>query len=66
MLILTPTQQKIFDYLRTHKTPASAQYLAEYFMISYTTSLQTLRFLVSEEEAKAIKVGRKKLYTIAE
>jgi hypothetical protein len=35
-------------------------------MISYTTSQQTLRFLVSEEEAKVIKVGRKKLYTIAE
>lgn len=66
MLTLTPVQQKIFNYLRTHKTPASAQYLAEYFMISYTTSQQTLRFLASEKEAKVIKVGRKKLYTIAE
>jgi len=65
MLTLTPAQQKIFDYLRTHKTPVSAQYLATYFMVSYDTALKTLRFLVEEEEAKSMKVGRKKLYVIA-
>jgi Fe2+ or Zn2+ uptake regulation protein len=65
MLILTPSQQKIFDYLRTHKKPVSAQYLSNYFMISYETALKALRFLVEEEEAKVIKVGQKKLYAIA-
>lgn len=59
MLILTPTQQKIFDYLRTHKTPASAQYLAEYFMISYTTSLQTLRFWCQKKKPRQLRWGAK-------
>lgn len=64
MLTLTPVQQKIFEYLRTHKTPMDAEALAKYFMVSKHTASSTLRHLLREEEVELIKVGRKKFYKL--
>jgi len=40
--VLTPTEQKIWDYLKEHKTPITAGTMAKRFIISQSKSYQTL------------------------
>lgn len=45
MIQLTPTQEKLFNYLATHKRPVSIKKLSGYFLLHPTTVGDGLRAL---------------------
>ena len=63
---LTPIEQKIFDYLKTHKTPVTSGTLAKRFIISKSKSNQALSLLERHGFAKVFNIGRTKFYKFNE
>jgi uncharacterized membrane protein len=59
---LTPTEQKIWDYLKEHKTPITAGTLAKRFIISQSKSYHTLAMLERNGLAVSFNVGTTKFY----
>lgn len=62
--VLTSAEQKIFDYLRTHKTPVTAGTLAKRFIISQSKSYHALSLLERNGLAVSFNVGSTKFYRI--
>jgi hypothetical protein len=63
---LTSAEQKIFDYLKTHKTPVTSGTLAKRFIISQSKSNQALSLLQRHGFATSFNVGRTKFYKFNE
>ncbi len=59
---LTWAEQKIWDYLKEHKTPVTAGTLAKRFIISQSKTSQALAMLERHGLASAFSVGRTKFY----
>lgn len=59
---LTWAEQKIWDYLKEHKTPVMAATLAKRFIISQSKTSQALAMLERHGFAEAFTVGRSKFY----
>lgn len=63
---LTATEQKIWDYLKEHKTPVAAGTLAKRFIISQSKANTTLAMLERNGLATSFSVGKTKFYKKAE
>jgi len=59
---LTSTEQKIWDYLKEHKTPITAGTMAKRFIISQSKSYQTLAMLERNGLVVSFNVGTTKFY----
>jgi len=63
-LEMTHIEQKIWDYLVTHKTPVSATALAKRFIISKGHVGRILKTFADKGIADVVSVGRTKLYKV--
>ncbi len=63
---LTSAEDKIFEYLKTHKTPVTAGTLAKRFIISQSKTNQALSLLQRHGFATVFNVGRTKFYKFNE
>jgi len=63
-LEMTHIEQKIWDYLVTHKTPVSAIALSKRFIISRGHVARILRTFADKGIADVVSVGRAKLYKV--
>ena len=59
---LTWAEQRIWDYLKEHKTPVTAGTLAKRFIISQSKTSQALAMLERNGLADSFNVGRTKFY----
>lgn len=64
--VIHPNDEKIWDYLLTHKTPVSATDLAKRFLLSQSKVSKTLKSFADQGIADVIQVGKAKYYTIKE
>ena len=55
-------EQKIWEYLKEHKTPVTTDTLAKRFIISQSTVKRTMTMLERNELVDVIKIGSKKYY----
>ena len=58
--------EKIWNYMLTHKTPVSQEKMARYFLISKSHAGRALNFFVEHGIAEVIKIGTKKFYKVKE
>ena len=58
--------EKIWNYMLTHKTPVSQEKMARYFLISKSHAGRALNFFVEQGIAEVVKVGTKKFYKVKE
>lgn len=58
--------EKIWNYMLTHKTPVSQEKMARYFLISKSHAGRALNFFVEQGIAEVIKIGTKKFYRVKE
>jgi predicted transcriptional regulator len=63
---IDPRDEKIWNYMITHKTPVSQEKMARYFLISKSHAGRALNFFVEQGIAEVIKVGTKKFYKVKE
>jgi hypothetical protein len=61
-----PRDEKIWNYMLTHKTPVSQEKMAKYFLISKSHAGRALNFFVEQGIAEVIKIGAKKFYRVKE
>lgn len=59
---LTSAEQKIWNYLKEHKTPVTAGTLAKKFIISQSKAYQALALLERSGMAVSFKIGNAKFY----
>ena len=63
---IDPRDEKIWNYMITHKTPVSQEKMARYFLISKSHAGRALNFFVEQGIAEVVKVGTKKFYKVKE
>jgi hypothetical protein len=63
---IDPRDEKIWNYMLTHKTPVSQEKMARYFLISKSHAGRALNFFVEQGIAEVIKIGAKKFYRVKE
>ena len=63
---IDPKDEKIWNYMITHKTPVSQEKMARYFLISKSHAGRALNFFVEQGIAEVVKVGTKKFYKVKE
>ena len=63
---IDPKDEKIWNYLTTHKTPVSQEKMAKHFLISQSHASRALNFFVEQGIAEVIKIGTKKFYKVKE
>ena len=63
---IDPRDEKIWNYMLTHKTPVSQEKMARYFLISKSHAGRALNFFVEQGIAEVVKVGTKKFYRVKE
>ena len=56
------SEQKIWDYLKEHKTPVTIDTLIKRFIVSKSTVSRTLSMLERHGLVDVIKIGSKKYY----
>lgn len=61
---LTQTEEKIFEYLATHKTPVMAGTMAKRFIVSQSHASAILRSLHEKGLADIVQIGKNKFYKI--
>lgn len=59
---IEPKDKRIWDYLRTHKTPVTQEKIAKYFLISKSHAGRALNYFVDQGLADVVKVGSIKYY----
>lgn len=64
MVEMTPMEEKIWNYLLTHKTPVSAAKLSKYFIISQSKASSTLKKFADQSIADVIVIGKIKYYKV--
>ena len=63
---IDPRDERIWNYIITHKTPVSQEKMARYFLISKSHAGRALNFFVEQGIAEVVKVGTKKFYKVKE
>jgi Fic family protein len=63
---MTEFEEKVWDYLRTHKTPVQAKTLAKLWIISDNKVARALNRFVENEIVDLIQMGSKKFYKVKE
>jgi len=63
---MTDFEEKVWDYLRTHKTPVQAKTLAKLWIISDNKVARVLNRFVENEIVDLIRMGSKKFYKVKE
>lgn len=63
---IDPKDEKIWNYMITHKKPVSQEKMARYFLISKSHAGRALNFFVEQGIAEVVKVGTKKFYKVKE
>jgi len=63
---MTEFEEKVWDYLRTHKTPVQAKTLAKLWIISDNKVARALNRFVENEIVDLIRMGSKKFYKVKE
>ena len=63
---IDPRDEKIWNYMITHKTPVSQEKMAKYFLISKSHAGRALNFFVEQGIAEVIKIGVRKFYRVKE
>ena len=66
MVEMTHTEEKIWNYLVTHKTPVSAAKLSKYFIISQSKAASTLKKFADQGIADVTTIGKVKYYKVKE
>lgn len=59
-------EERIWNYLITHKTPISAAKLAKYFIISQSHASNALRKFEESGIVDVVKIGNAKYYKVKE
>jgi Fe2+ or Zn2+ uptake regulation protein len=65
-VVMTPAEEKIWEYLLTHKTPVSAAKLSKYFIISQSKTSSTLKKFAEQGIADVVAIGKTKYYKVKE
>jgi predicted transcriptional regulator len=63
---IDPRDEKIWNYLITHKTPVTQEQMMKRFLISKSHAGRALNFFVEQGIAELIKIGTKKFYKVKE
>jgi Mn-dependent DtxR family transcriptional regulator len=63
---MTNTEEKIWNYLVTHKTPVSAAKLSKYFIIRQSKASTSLKKFADEGIADVVPIGKVKYYKVKE
>lgn len=63
---IDPKDEKIWEYLLTHKTPVTQDKIAKYFLISKGHASRALNFFAKQNIAEIVKIGRTKFYKVKE
>jgi Mn-dependent DtxR family transcriptional regulator len=63
-VMMTGLQEKVFIYLKEHKTPVLAKTLAKRFIVSDSAVSSALKYLHEKQLADLIKVGNQKFYKL--
>jgi Fe2+ or Zn2+ uptake regulation protein len=63
---MTEFEEKVWDYLRTHKTPVQARTIAKAWIVNDNKVARTLNRFVESGIADLIRIGSKKFYRIKE
>jgi uncharacterized membrane protein len=63
---IDPKDEKIWNYLATHKTPVTQDKIAKYFLISKSHASRALNYFVEQGIAEIVKIGRTKFYKVKE
>lgn len=66
MAILTPTEEKVMDYLLRRTTPVAAETIVKHFIISRSNASLTLKRLQERGLLDLVKIGNKKFFKIKE
>jgi predicted transcriptional regulator len=61
---INPKDEKIWNYLVTHKTPVTQEKISKYFMISKSHAARALNYFVEQGIAELIKLGSTKHYRV--
>jgi sugar-specific transcriptional regulator TrmB len=61
-----PNDERIWNYLVTHKTPVSAAKIAKYFIISQSKASKVLKSFADQGIADVIAIGKTKYYRVKE
>ena len=65
-VVMTNTEEKIWNYLLSHKTPVSASKLSKYFIISQSKASSTLKKFADSGIADVVQIGSIKYYKVKE
>ena len=63
---IDPKDEKIWNYMLTHKTPVTQEKMAKYFLISKSHASRALNFFVDQGIAEVVRVGQTKFYKVKE
>jgi Fic family protein len=63
---MTEFEEKVWDYLRTHKTPVQAKTLAKLWIISDNKVARAMNRFVENGIADLVRIGSKKFYRVKE
>ena len=63
---MTSVEEKVWEYLVTHKTPVLATTLAKRFMVSKSHVGRILRDLEAKQVLDVIPIGSNKFYRVKE
>lgn len=61
---IDPKDERIWNYLTTHKTPVTQEKIAKYFLMSKSHAGRALNFFVEQGIAEVIKMGSTKYYRV--
>jgi len=65
-VVMSSLEEKLWDYLLTHKTPVSAAKLSKYFIISQSKASSALKKFADQGIADVIPIGKIKYYKVKE
>jgi len=63
---IDPKDEKIWNYMLTHKTPVTQEKMAKYFLISKSHASRALNFFVDQGIAEVVRIGQTKFYKVKE
>lgn len=59
---LTHQEQKVWDYIKEHKTPVSVAQMSKYFIISRSRAQTILALFERNGMVESVSVGKQKFY----
>jgi uncharacterized membrane protein len=63
---IDPKDEKIWKYLKEHKTPVTQEKISKYFLMSKSHASRALNYFVEQGIVDLIKIGTTKFYRVKE